>query len=141
MTIKKRADCSALFQYDPELGLEVEPQTPFNLSRIVNGGSDLPEVCRLIQSQVVGAAIARIAWLKMIEHIRELHRELQANALSEFDFLCQRGVQIPSIETPEVSRTAATGIDAENAAPEAIKDCRRVSKHVEAFEIICPNTV
>ena len=141
MIIKKRTDCSALFQFDPELGLEVEPQTPFNLSRIVNGGSDLAEVCRLIQSQVVGAAVARVAWLKMIEHIRKLHRELQANALSEFDFLCQRGVHIPSIETTEVPGAAATGIDAENAAPESIKDCRWISKHVEAFRIICPNTI
>src|ERR1041385_2661647 len=99
--------------------LEVNPQAPLNLPRIVNSVGNLAKVCGLVQSPIFRAVVAPIVWLKVIEQVGDLHGELEAHALSYLNLLSKRRVQIPTREPTKVANTTtATGVEAQDASAE-----------------------
>ena len=121
--------------------LEVNSQTEFHLPRVEDRSGDFAKIRRLVKSQVVRAAVARIAWLKVVKDISELHCELQSHSFRELDLLCKRRIHVPARQTSQIARTAATGIEAQNTSPESGEDCRRIGEHVEAFGIVGADTI
>jgi len=114
----------------------VDSQTPLHLSRIVNRAGNPAEILLLVQSQIIRAAVAWIGGLKVVEDIRELHRELQPNPFSYLNILGERGVHVPAIQAPQVADApAATRIQAENASAKHVIDCLGIGEHVDAFRI------
>jgi hypothetical protein len=100
----------------------VDSQTPFYLPRVEYRSRDLAKVCRLIESQIVCATVARITRLEVVKDIGELHGELEANALREPNIFSQRRIHVPPGQTAKVADTAATGIDPENTTSKSVKD-------------------
>ena len=119
------------------MDLEVKPQPPLNLSRVIDGIGDFAEIRGLVQPQVVSAVVARVVRLEVIEDITELHCELQPNSLSNLNVLRQGCVHAPARQTSQVAdASAAPSINPKNTTTKQIKDGRRISEHVYAFGIV-----